>query len=69
VDAVVEIDDWDQGTRNLSRNGIFHPPKLPEASFRISPTASPVEEDTGPDLIGIVGEDATALGQGAIEIA
>ena len=57
VDAVGEINNWGQGTRNLSRNGIFHPPRPSEASFRISPTASPVDEDTDPDLIGIAGED------------
>jgi hypothetical protein len=43
-DAVGEIDDWDQGTRNPAedavRNGILHPPRPPEALFRNSPTAS-----------------------------
>ena len=43
-DAVGEIDYRDEGTRNLvknaARNGIFHPPRPPETSFRNSPTAS-----------------------------
>jgi ABC-type sulfate transport system substrate-binding protein len=43
-DAVGEIDDRDQGTRSSAkdavRNGILHPPRPPEASFRNSPTAS-----------------------------
>jgi trehalose/maltose transport system substrate-binding protein len=44
TDAVGEIDDRDQGTRNLTenaaRNGLFHPPRPPGASFQNSPTAS-----------------------------